>query len=78
HTGAYRKACPRDCTGLTDKCMAHRANRWTCCDNRDKGNAGCQVRFHTPPAADPGYAARVARIQGEDEDEEARLDQALA
>ncbi|CAN0561899.1 unnamed protein product, partial [Ectocarpus sp. 12 AP-2014] len=52
HPGEYKRACPRSCPGLTEKCMSHRVMRWTCCDKNDPGSwgsSGCKTRCHFPP-----------------------------
>lgn len=65
HPGQYRLSCPRSCPGYYDvrkrttACMAHRAKRWSCCDQRSQGevgrSSGCRRRFHMAPPREPRY-----------------------
>lgn len=72
HPGDYKYACPKTCTrqnsgeataqglGVSPKCMAHYAKRWTCCDRTKVlpyGRDGCSRRWHMPPKTDPAVHA---------------------
>ena len=83
HPGEYRLSCPRSCPAFLDKskmtnsCMAHRRNRWSCCDKPqrgDKGSTGCQRRFHAAPDAAPEYANVAKQLTDEYGQQSAALD----
>ncbi|CAM9187646.1 unnamed protein product [Choristocarpus tenellus] len=70
HPGEFTRSCPRNCPGLTEKCMSHRTMQWTCCDSKEPGSwgsSGCKRRCHMPPAN--GHPELVEMVQkGMDED----------
>eukprot|EP00752_Nemacystus_decipiens_P010357 g9227.t1 len=82
HPGEYKRACPRSCPGLTEKCMSHRVMRWTCCDKKEPGtwgSSGCKTRCHFPPfEGHPKLVDIVRKGAAEDRGSLAALDKELA
>ncbi|CAM9204617.1 unnamed protein product, partial [Discosporangium mesarthrocarpum] len=81
HPGEFKRACPRSCPGMTEKCMSHRVMRWTCCDSKEPGSwgsSGCKRRYHMPPAdGHPEFVEIVKKGAIEDKMAIADLDKEL-
>lgn len=62
--------------------MGHRAKRWSCCDQRSKGEAGkgsgCRRKFHQAPSSEPRYGDVAKKLTDKYEAASASLDASLA
>jgi hypothetical protein len=76
HSGEFKIACPKSCTnpGLSPVCIAHKKQRWICCDVGDPNAIGCARRQHIPKDSDPVYDSVMKLVIERDRDEVEELD----